>query len=136
MFFFRYNTSLLCDCTRNCMANQMPSIEHAPYLEAVQFSLLIKYFLLYQNMWLSLRDLQGICIAIHGWYALPGIANFPKLTQITHHNMHASRVALLLHGYVVTGEVVCSMQRAQACQANRGLNMGATGCSIYTHNRK
>jgi len=30
--------------------------------------------------------------------------------------MHASRIALLLHGYVVTGEVVCNMQIAQECQ--------------------
>jgi len=40
--------------------------------------------------------------------------------------MH-QRIALMLHGYVVTGEVVGSMQIAQECQTNKGLNMGSMG---------
>jgi hypothetical protein len=57
--------------------------------------------------------------------SLPGVANFLRLTQTTHHN-HASRIALLLHhGYVVTGEVVSGGMHD--LHTNKALNMDSTG---------
>ncbi|RLM68845.1 hypothetical protein C2845_PM17G14130 [Panicum miliaceum] len=41
---------------------------------------------------------------------LSGIADFLKLTHIRHHN-HASRIALLLHGNVVSGILACMIFR-------------------------
>ena len=80
-------------------------------------------------MWFSLQDL--ICRASASRFVdgmLSGIANLLKLTQIIYIIiMHQGLVSCFMHGYVVTGEVVGSMQTAQESQTNKGLNMGSTG---------